>query len=163
MTKMNVIRQIISLILPITVLIIIPIRIESNWTIILSWNLILGLIMMLTGLVIMAVTISSFIRVGKGTLAPWSPTKKLVITGLYRYVRNPMILGVLTVLLGEATCIWSVVLLQWAAAFFVINMIYFIIYEEPVLENRFGEEYLNYKKHVSRWIPSLTPFDPDKK
>lgn len=138
-------------------------RIETNWVIVLSWNLVLGLILMVTGLVIMGVTISAFIRIGNGTLAPWSPTKKLVIAGLYRYVRNPMILGVLTVLLGEATCIWSGALLRWAAIFLAINMIYFIIYEEPVLEHKFGEAYLNYKKNVSRWLPRLTPFDPNKK
>ena len=144
------------------VLIIVPINIESNWSILFGWNLILGLALIIAGLIIMVLTISSFIRIGKGTLAPWSPAKKLVVVGLYRYVRNPMILGVFTVLLGETTCIWSVVLFQWSAAFFVINTIYFILYEEPGLEKRFGEDYLNYKKHVPRWMPRLTPFDLDK-
>ncbi len=162
---MNYIKQIISLILPITALIIVPINIESNWTVIFGWNLnlILGLILIIAGLTIMGFTISSFIRIGKGTLAPWSPTKKLVVAGLYRYVRNPMILGVFTVLVGEATCIWSVALLEWAITFFFINTIYFTLYEEPGLKERFGEDYVNYKKHVSRWLPRLTPFDVDKK
>jgi protein-S-isoprenylcysteine O-methyltransferase Ste14 len=108
---------------------------------------------------VMIVTISSFIMVGRGTLAPWSPTKKLVIKGLYRYVRNPMILGVLTVLLGESATLWSKNILIWAGCFFIINTVYFIIYEEPDLENKFGEDYRQYKKHVSRWLPRLTPFD----
>jgi protein-S-isoprenylcysteine O-methyltransferase Ste14 len=159
---MNLLKQITSFILPVTVLIIVPINIESNWSVVLSWNLILGSILIVAGLMIMGLTISSFIRIGKGTLAPWSPTKKLVVVGLYRYVRNPMILGVFTILLGETTCIWSLALLQWSAAFFVINTIYFILYEEPGLEKRFGDDYLNYKKRVSRWLPSLTPFDSDK-
>jgi len=160
---MNLLKQIISFILPVTALIIVPINIESNWSILFGWNLILGSILIIAGLMTMGLTISSFILIGKGTLAPWSPTKKLVEVGLYRYVRNPMILGVFTVLLGETMSIWSVALLQWSAAFFVINTIYFILYEEPGLEKRFGEEYLNYKNHVSRWMPRLTPFDSDKK
>jgi protein-S-isoprenylcysteine O-methyltransferase Ste14 len=160
---MNLLKQITSFILPITVLILVPINIESNWSVTLGWNLILGLILIIVGLVIMALTISSFIRVGKGTLAPWSPTTKLVVVGLYRYIRNPMILGVFTVLLGETTCTWSLALLEWSAAFFVINTIYFILYEEPGLEKRFGEDYLNYKKHVSRWTPRLVPFDSEKR
>jgi len=160
--KMNLLKQIISFILPVTVLIIVPINIESNWSILFGWNLIFGFILIIAGLTIMVLTISTFIQIGKGTLAPWSPTKQLVVVGLYRYVRNPMILGVFTVLLGETTCIWSVALLQWSAAFFVINTIYFILYEEPGLENRFGEDYLNYKKQVPRWIPRLIPFDSDK-
>jgi len=155
---MNLIRQIISFILPVTVLIIIPLTIESNRIIRFGWNLILGAILMLAGLTTMGLTISSFIRIGKGTLAPWSPTKKIVIVGLYRYVRNPMILGVLIVLVGETTCIWSIALLTWTLIFFITNTIYFITYEEPGLEERFGCEYLNYKKHVPRWVPRFTPF-----
>ena len=128
------------------------------WQRIFKFNWVFGLMLILTGLTVMVLTIASFIRIGKGTLAPWSPTKKLVIKGLYRHVRNPMILGVLTVLLGEALSLWSKNILIWAGAFFLINTIYFIIYEEPDLESKFGEEYREYKKHVSRWLPRMTPF-----
>ena len=158
----NLLNQIVSFILPVTVLVIIPLWIEKDMAIHKGPYLFLGLIFILTGLAVMAWTIFSFIRIGKGTLAPWSPTKKLVIKGLYRYVRNPMILGVLTVLLGEALCLWSQNILIWALSFFVINTIYFIIYEEPDLEKRFGEEYCRYKKHVWRWLPRLTPFYQDQ-
>lgn len=160
---MTIFKNILSLVLPITVLIIIPINIESRWVWALSWKLISGILLMVAGLAIMYQTISSFIRIGKGTLAPWSPTKKLVIVGMYRHVRNPMILGVLIVLLGEALAQGSMALLKWAATFFVINTIYFIVSEEPGLEKRFGEEYLNYKKQVSRWLPRLTPYHPTEK
>lgn len=160
---MNLLKHLVSLVLPVTVLIIVPFNIESNWSIQFGWNLILGLILMTAGLVIIVLTISSFIRIGKGTLAPWSPTKKLVVVGLYQYVRNPMILGVFTVLLGETICTWSVALLLWSGTFSVINTIYFILYEEPDLEKRFGDDYLNYKNHVSRWMPRITPFNSDKK
>jgi protein-S-isoprenylcysteine O-methyltransferase Ste14 len=155
----NVLKQIFSFILPITVLVIVPVWIEKNWTINLNFSLFAGSILVLIGLMIMVVCISSFIRIGRGTLAPWSPTKTLVFRGLYRYVRNPMILGVLIVLLGEALALESQNILIWAASFFVINTIYFIVYEEPDLEDRFGDEYREYKKHVSRWLPRLRPYE----
>jgi protein-S-isoprenylcysteine O-methyltransferase Ste14 len=154
----TVIKNIVSFILPVTVLIIVPLWIENDWTIHLGFSLICGLLLIALGLTVMVVTISSFIRIGKGTLAPWSPTKKLVIKGLYRYVRNPMIMGVLTVLLGEALLVRSENILTWAGTFFLINTFYFIVYEEPTLEHRFGNEYREYKKHVSRWLPRLTAY-----
>jgi protein-S-isoprenylcysteine O-methyltransferase Ste14 len=159
----NLLKQIFSFILPITVLVIVPLWIEKNGAVQLGIHLYFGLLLILSGLIVMGFTISSFIRIGKGTLAPWSPTKKLVIKGLYRYVRNPMILGVLSVLLGEALSLWSRNILIWAVSFFFINTIYFIISEEPALEKRFGEEYLEYKKHVSRWVPRLTPYSHEQK
>src|SRR6476661_6886468 len=131
---MNLLKQITSFILPITVLIIVPMSIERDWSIQFGWNLILGLILTISGLVIMALTISSFTQIGKGTLAPWSPTKKLVVVGLYLYVRNPMILGVFTVLIGETLSTLSSALLIWSATFFFINTIYFMLSEEPGLE-----------------------------
>jgi len=159
----NLLRQIFSFILPLTALVLVPLWIEKDFTIRFGINLIFGLILVIAGLSVMVTTISSFMRIGKGTLAPWSPTKKLVINGLYRYVRNPMILGVLTILLGESLCLWSKSILVWAGSFFIINTIYFIIYEEPGLEERFGEEYKEYKRHVSRWMPRLKPYHPDQK
>jgi protein-S-isoprenylcysteine O-methyltransferase Ste14 len=155
----NILKQIFSFILPITVLVIVPAWIEKNWTININFSLFAGSTLVLIGLMIMVVCISSFIRIGRGTLAPWSPTRKLVVKGLYRYVRNPMILGVWIVLLGEALALKSQNILIWAASFFVINTIYFIVYEEPDLEDRFGEEYRDYKKHVSRWLPRLKPYE----
>jgi protein-S-isoprenylcysteine O-methyltransferase Ste14 len=155
----NILKQIFSFILPITVLVIVPAWIEKNWTININFLVFAGSTLVLIGLMIMVVCISSFIRIGRGTLAPWSPTRKLVVKGLYRYVRNPMILGVWIVLLGEALALKSQNILIWAASFFVINTIYFIVYEEPDLEDRFGEEYRDYKKHVSRWLPRLKPYE----
>jgi protein-S-isoprenylcysteine O-methyltransferase Ste14 len=155
----NILKQIFSFILPITVLVIVPAWIEKNWTININFLMFAGSTLVLIGLMIMIVCISSFIGIGQGTLAPWSPTKRLVVRGLYRYVRNPMILGVWIVLLGEALALKSQNILIWAASFFVINTIYFIVYEEPDLEDRFGEEYRDYKKHVSRWLPRLKPYE----
>jgi len=157
----NLLKQIFSFILPVTVVVIVPLWIEKNRTIHISFHLFAGLALILSGLTMMIITISSFIRIGKGTLAPWAPTKQLVIKGPYRYVRNPMILGVMTVLLGEALSLWSKNIFIWAGAFFLINTIYFILYEEPNLEKRFGEEYRRYKKHVSRWLPHLKPYQSE--
>jgi len=158
----NVFKQIFSFILPFTVLVIVPLWIEKNRTIQLSVHLFVGLILMLIGLAIIVITISSFIRIGKGTLAPWSPTKKLVLKGPYRHVRTPMILGVFIVLFGEALTLLSKNILLWAGVFLIINTIYFIIYEEPDLEEKFGEDYRQYKKHVSRWLPRTTPYHPEE-
>jgi protein-S-isoprenylcysteine O-methyltransferase Ste14 len=154
----NVLKQIFSFMLPITVLVIVPLRIEKDLRADIRLSVFLGSAIILLGLTIMTLCVSSFIRIGKGTLAPWSPTKKLVIKGLYQYVRNPMILGVLIVLLEEALALKSQNILIWAASFFVINTIYFIVYEEPDLENRFGDEYREYKRNVSRWLPRRTPY-----
>jgi len=156
-------KQIISFILPVIVLILVPLAIETNVSINHILSLLTGLFIMCMGLYIMTMTISLFIRIGKGTLAPWSPTRKLVIHGLYRHVRNPMIMGVLIVLIGESIAILSMNILIWAVIFFIINNLYFVIYEEPNLEKRFGDEYQDYKKNVPRWIPRLKPFEPDSK
>jgi len=159
----TILKNSISFILPITVLIFVPQWIASDWAIHNNFQLVGGFVIISIGLTIMFVCISSFIRIGKGTLAPWSPPKNFVAVGLYRYVRNPMILGVLTVLLGEATMFSSIPILKWAGTFFIINTIYFFLLEEPQLEDRFGESYRIYKKYVSRWIPRLKPYQPKEK
>ncbi|MGD8782182.1 MAG: isoprenylcysteine carboxylmethyltransferase family protein [Ignavibacteria bacterium] len=151
----NIIKQIVSFILPITVLIIVPLYIVKNISVEISVVSVIGFILICIGLSVMIITISTFVRTGKGTLAPWSPTKKLITGGIYKYVRNPMIMGVLTVLAGEAIAILSVNIFIWAVIFFIINNIYFVLYEEPDLEKKFGNEYLVYKKNVPRWIPRL--------
>jgi protein-S-isoprenylcysteine O-methyltransferase Ste14 len=157
----NLIKQISSLILPLTVLVFIPSCIEKNISITHLSILLAGIIIMCIGLSIMVLTITSFIRGGKGTLAPWSPTSKLVTSGMYGYVRNPMITGVLIVLLGESIAVLSLNILIWAIIFFIINNLFFILYEEPNLGKKFGNEYREYKKNVPRWIPRTSSFNPD--
>ena len=104
-------------------------------------------------------TISLFATVGEGTLAPWEPTRMLVVRGPYRYVRNPMISGVLAILLGEALILGSLPLIYWFLLFFLLNAIYIPLVEERDLVHRFGNDYLNYKKNVPRWIPRLKPWN----
>ena len=98
-------------------------------------------------------TVSLFVRIGRGTLAPWDPTSRLVVRGPYRHVRNPMISGVLTVLLGEAVLFGSFAVLAWWAFVFALNAVYFVAFEEPDLRDRFGAEYEAYAERVPRWIP----------
>jgi protein-S-isoprenylcysteine O-methyltransferase Ste14 len=116
-----------------------------------------GAIAILAGLGLWYRTVRLFAREGEGTLAPWDPTRKLVVRGPYRYVRNPMITGVLLVLLGEAALFGSLLILVWAVAFFAINTVWFRLVEEPGLVKRFGDEYEQYRRHVPRWVPRLTP------
>ena len=115
-----------------------------------------GAVIFLTGFAFFAWCIGLFARVGKGTLAPWDPTRRLVVTGPYRYVRNPMISGVLMIIAGEALFHGSTSLGLWMLTFFLFNQIHFLVYEEPNLESRFGDEYRTYKAGVRRWIPRLS-------
>ncbi len=117
-----------------------------------------SILIIILGLLLMFSTISLFIREGHGTLAPWDPPSRLVISGAYRYVRNPMISGVIFVLLGEAILLGSTASLIWFCIFLLGNMIYIPVSEEKGLEARFGSEYLRYKSHVPRWIPRLSPW-----
>jgi protein-S-isoprenylcysteine O-methyltransferase Ste14 len=119
-----------------------------------------GLTLIAAGVSLWAWTVRLFARIGRGTLAPWDPTRHLVVEGPYRHVRNPMISGVLAVLLGEATLFGSPALLIWFATFFALNWVGFLVYEEPGLERRFGEEYREYRRHVPRWLPRRTPWKP---
>ena len=92
---------------------------------------------------------------GLGTPAPIAPTKFLVTTALHRYVRNPMYIGVLGVLLGEALLFRAVVLLKYAAFCFAAAYLFVIFYEEPTLSRQFGDSYEEYRRSVPRWIPRL--------
>ena len=159
-------RQISSLILPVTVLGIVPYFIEHDFRFQPDILLVVGLVFVDAGLFLLGMTVSLLIHQGEGTLAPWSPTKNLVVSGIYAHVRNPMITGVMAVLLGEAALFHSVAILEWFGLFFLINNVYFFVSEEPGLVKRFGDEYLEYKKNVPRWIPRLSPWhrpDPPTK
>jgi protein-S-isoprenylcysteine O-methyltransferase Ste14 len=118
----------------------------------------LGIIVLACGLAFFAWCVSLFARVGQGTLAPWDPTRRLVAVGPYRHARNPMIAGVAAMLAGEALFFGSWVLAVWAVAFVAINHAWFVAYEEPDLERRFGAGYRTYKANMPRWIPRLTPW-----
>jgi protein-S-isoprenylcysteine O-methyltransferase Ste14 len=117
-----------------------------------------GAVLIFVGLLLMYRTISLFAREGDGTLAPWDPPRRLVVRGPYRYVRNPMITAVITILIGEAALFGSPWVLAWAAGFLGVNVVWFPLVEEPGLRRRFGEEYLSYSRNVPRWLPRRTPW-----
>ena len=100
-----------------------------------------------------------YTRGGEGTPGPWRPISNLIISGPYRYVRNPMILGVVSLLLFESTLFNSMPFLLWAFVFFVGNIIYFKTFEERELIKRFGTDYENYKNEVPMLFPKFTPYD----
>jgi protein-S-isoprenylcysteine O-methyltransferase Ste14 len=120
----------------------------------------LGCALIGLGLLLMYKTISLFATVGEGTLAPWDPPRRLVVRGIYRHVRNPMISGVLSILLGEAALFGSLALLVWFLVFLAFQAVYMPLIEEQGLARRFGEDYLVYKRNVPRWTPRLTPWVP---
>jgi len=110
------------------------------------------------GLVLFVASLRRFDREGAGTLAPWDPPRGLVVRGPYAYVRNPMISGVALVLLGEALLLLSGPHLEWALLFLLINAVYIPLLEEPLLQDRFGGEYREYRRHVPRLLPRLRPW-----
>jgi protein-S-isoprenylcysteine O-methyltransferase Ste14 len=117
-----------------------------------------GGVAIVAGLVLVVATVRMFASIGRGTLAPWDPPRRLVVSGVYRYVRNPMISGVLIVLVGEGLALRAADVLAWAAVFFAINATYIPLLEEPGLARRFGDAYDEYARHVPRWIPRRTPW-----
>lgn len=121
----------------------------------------LGATLIAAGFALWLWTVRLFARIGRGTLAPWDPTRRLVIQGPYAHLRNPMISAVLATLLGEAALFGSPGILIFAAVFGAINHAFFLLREEPGLERRFGDEYTEYKGAVPRWIPRRRPWTPD--
>jgi protein-S-isoprenylcysteine O-methyltransferase Ste14 len=115
-----------------------------------------GGILVLTGFALFAWCVVLFVRVGRGTLAPWDPTKALVAVGPYRHVRNPMITGVATMLAGEALLFGSRSIAIWLAVFALINHLNFLMVEEPGLVRRFGASYEEYRAGVPRWLPRIS-------
>ena len=98
---------------------------------------------------------------GLGTPAPFDPPRRLVVSGPYRWVRNPMYLGMGTALIGEAVVFpnLTMTILIMVALMFVFVSLFVMGYEEPTLRQMFGADYENYTRSVRRWIPRLRPFD----
>lgn len=126
-----------------------------------AFQLVAGALIGLGGLALMLISMILMIRIAKSTIMPWDPSKHLVVAGPYRYLRNPMILGVILLLIGEALVLSSCGIALMALGFFLLNTLYFIIFEEPQLEKLFGAAYRRYKAHVPRWLPRTTPWQPE--
>jgi protein-S-isoprenylcysteine O-methyltransferase Ste14 len=98
---------------------------------------------------------------GGGTLAPWDPPRRFVVSGPYQFVRNPMISGVIFILVAEASVLRSWALTEWTALFVLVNAVYIPTLEEPMLRARFGDTYERYTSAVRRFVPRLTPYRPE--
>jgi protein-S-isoprenylcysteine O-methyltransferase Ste14 len=125
-----------------------------------DWS-VAAILLMAAGGSIMLKCVWDFAWTGRGTPAPFDPPRRLVVSGLYRYVRNPMYVGMGTFLVGEALFLPAVryPMLITLAVLYVVVTAFVMLYEEPVLRAKFGEDYREYCRHVRRWLPRLTPFD----
>ena len=160
-------RHLLSIaLLPFTVAVLVPIWIARRYGVepapgdgLLAWALQLaGLGLLGLGLVFFIASLRRFASEGQGTLAPWDPPRALVVCGPYRYVRNPMISGVVWVLFGESLLLRSLPHAAWAAFFLALNLVYIPLIEEPQLERRFGAAYAEYCRNVPRVWPRLRPW-----
>jgi len=107
------------------------------------------------------ILLDSFVRFalqGLGTPAPIFPTRHLVISGLYRHVRNPMYVAVVSLILGQGLLFGSVRVLEYGIVSWVAFHLFVLIYEEPSLRSSYGHEYQEFCDHVPRWIPRLRPW-----
>ena len=121
-----------------------------------------GLIMLILGAIVLVQAFARFVAEGHGTPAPAAPTERLVVGGLYRYVRNPMYLAVVAAIIGQALVLGQSVLLGYAAAVWVTVASFVRWYEEPTLARQFGEQYQSYRCAVSAWRPSIRPWHQDQ-
>ena len=167
----RILRQLVAIvILPLNVAVIVPVWLaQRNGTpLVLGAGILqlalqaLGLVLLCLGLVLFGASLRRFMREGQGTLAPWDPPRRLVVRGPYRYVRHPMISGVLLVLFGEAGLLLSRPQLEWALVFLVLNLVYIPLVEEPMLIDRFGADYREYRRHVPGLLPRWRPWEPDR-
>ncbi|HXU30704.1 MAG TPA: isoprenylcysteine carboxylmethyltransferase family protein [Thermoanaerobaculia bacterium] len=120
-----------------------------------------GVALLGVGVLLFVASLRRFATEGQGTLAPWDPPRALVVRGPYRFVRNPMISGVLFVVFGEALVLLSRPHGAWAITFLAINLIYIPLLEEPMLAARFGDSYREYRRHVPRFLPRLSAWRPE--
>jgi protein-S-isoprenylcysteine O-methyltransferase Ste14 len=121
-------------------------------------RMVAGGLLLVAGVVVLVRAFARFAIEGRGTPAPVAPTEHLVIGGDYRFVRNPMYLAVVASVLGQALVFGSVALLLYAVAIWGITAAFVRWYEEPVLLERYGDEYQRYRHAVRAWLPRLRPF-----
>ncbi|MBV8190068.1 MAG: isoprenylcysteine carboxylmethyltransferase family protein [Alphaproteobacteria bacterium] len=115
-------------------------------------------ILILIGVPGLVDSFARFALEGLGTPAPIAPTQKLVVTGLYRYVRNPIYIAVVAVILGQAFLFGDRRLLWYGTLLWLFFHVFVVMYEEPTLKQTFGAEYERFRTNVPRWIPRLTPW-----
>jgi protein-S-isoprenylcysteine O-methyltransferase Ste14 len=148
-----------TLLVPGTVAVYIPLRLVASRGVPApaEWNTaqVAGLLPLSLGTAIYLWCVWHFAVSGRGTPAPIDPPKRLVVQGLYRYVRNPMYVGVLLVIVGWAVVFWSSALLIYGLGVGMLEHAFVVLLEEPLLERQFGQAYVNYREAVGRWVPRM--------
>jgi protein-S-isoprenylcysteine O-methyltransferase Ste14 len=119
---------------------------------------VIGMILIVAGLLILLDSFGRFALQGLGTPAPVAPPSRLVVTGLYRYVRNPMYVAVLLLIFGQALFFGSVPLVGYGLVVWLVVHLFVLLYEEPALRKKFGADYEVFRANVHRWIPRLKPW-----
>jgi Putative protein-S-isoprenylcysteine methyltransferase len=117
-----------------------------------------GVLMIAAGLTVLLDSFARFALQGFGTPAPIFPTRHLVVSGLFRYVRNPMYIAVVSLILGQGLFFGSILVLEYGVAVFVGFYLFVLLYEEPTLLKSYGREYEEFCANVPRWIPHLRPW-----
>jgi protein-S-isoprenylcysteine O-methyltransferase Ste14 len=120
-----------------------------------------GAILTFVALVMLIECFARFALKGLGTPAPVAPTQHLVVSGLYRFVRNPMYVAVMGLVIGQVLIFQSAPLSAYAIILWLCFHTFVFFYEEPTLRRSFGDEYEAYSKAVPRWLPRLTPWSPE--
>ena len=118
----------------------------------------IGIVLIVAGLIPLVESFVRFAMKGAGTPAPVFPTRHLVVSGFYAHVRNPMYVGVLAIILGEALVLQSPALFVYALLVWLGFFLFVLVYEEPTLRRSFGAPYEDFCRHVPRWLPRLTPW-----
>jgi protein-S-isoprenylcysteine O-methyltransferase Ste14 len=122
----------------------------------------LGSAVLTAAVVVLIRNFVRFVVEGRGTPSPVLQTERLVVGGDYRFVRNPMYLAVITAILGQAIIFGSLGLVLYALTVWAIMATFVRMYEEPLLQNRYGEEYERYRRGVRAWMPRLRPWQADR-
>jgi protein-S-isoprenylcysteine O-methyltransferase Ste14 len=121
---------------------------------------ILGAVLLVGAVIVLVQAFVRFVVDGLGTPAPVAPTERLVVGGLYRFVRNPMYLGVVAAIVGQALVLGQPSLLLYAVAVAAASAAFAHFYEEPTLREQFGDEYERYRRAVPAWWPRRHPWQP---
>ncbi len=119
---------------------------------------VIGALMIAAGVAVVLDSFARFALQGLGTPAPILPTRHLVVSGLYQYVRNPMYAGVLSIILGQSLLFGDGRLFAYGVLLWLGVHVFVVGYEEPTLRRSFGSEYEAFRRNVPRWIPRLSPW-----
>jgi protein-S-isoprenylcysteine O-methyltransferase Ste14 len=119
----------------------------------------IGGLLICAGVPVLLDSFARFALQGLGTPAPVMPTRRLVVSGLYRYVRNPMYVAVTSIIVGQGLLFGSVATLEYGAVVWLCFFLFVLAYEEPALRATYGDEYKRFCANVPRWIPRLRPWE----